>query len=364
MRKLGIAAISLALMSGAVAGGAQTVYPRVFSAEDQSDYAPPVDVWLDVTEYSYGERIRAYFVTEPGAYVTILRVTTDGDLRVLYPRRPGLQQPYRIGQLANDRVPSLSDEAFNVRESRGTGFVFAIASYEPFDYRYYTTAGSWSAARLTGSVRNSDPFNVVRRFVDQTLNDRAEYSIDYAAYDVRSPSQRSRYAMRYGQYGYDDYYDLCVSAFGIRRTGYCSAYHGGYFGGGYYGPSSGPVVVVRRPPLIEPKGNHKGMRVRPVVPDPIVPASPVVEGRLPVTDAGERAAMARRERMMRDGRPRVEPLSQPVRAQPAPTPSSQPMIASPAPRSEPRRIERPPQAVTRTETRRIEKPQKDNQQKQ
>ena len=42
--------------------------------------APEVEVWIDRYVFRSGERIRTYFESEPGAYVTILRITTLGDV--------------------------------------------------------------------------------------------------------------------------------------------------------------------------------------------------------------------------------------------------------------------------------------------
>jgi hypothetical protein len=301
-----------------------------------------VDVWLNDVSYSYGAQIRPYFTTEPGAFVTILRVSTDGELRVLYPRRPGLQREYRIGDLKNDRVSPSGDGAFDLRESSGTGFVFAIASYDRFDYRYYTNGGDWSVSRLAGTGRGSDPFEILRRFVAQTVGDDSEYSMDYVSYNVESTRIRTRYANRYNSYGYDDYYNLCYSAFGFRYSNYCRSYNGGVYG---------PVIIVTNPG--NPRGprpeNGKTMHPRPLVVDPLVPTAPrdpaPVEGRTVERNAAERAAMARREQMLREARPRVEPKVEqrsapraaPQRAEPRVYSSPPPRIE--APRAEPRHVE-------------------------
>jgi len=350
MRTVSMAA-AIALLSGVVPLHAQTASPRIITpGEVVSEYAPPVDIWLDQDRYYFGQRVRPYFATEPGAFVTIVRVSTDGELRVLYPRRPGLQSPYRLGQLSNDRVPDFNEEPFRVHESAGTGFVFAIASYERFDYRYYTTGGTWSVARLASTRLNSDPFEIVRGFIAQTLNDAAEYSIDYATYDVESSRQRSRYASRYGYYGYDDYYDLCISAFSTRFARSCSSYYGGYgvyTAYGSYGGSRayGQPAIINRPGQSRPV--QKRMRVKPLVVDPLLPTVPrdrqPVQGRLPVMDSREAAAVARRERMLREERPRVEVRAEPRRAEPEARVYREPMRRSEpryeAPRVEQRRAE-------------------------
>src|SRR4029079_14799921 len=72
--------------------------PRVYTpqfdneAERTGDEIPRVQVWLDVASLRFGEPIRPYAVTDPGAYLTVVRVTADGDLRVLYPPQPPHQR--------------------------------------------------------------------------------------------------------------------------------------------------------------------------------------------------------------------------------------------------------------------------------
>ena len=53
-------------------------------------YRPHVEVWTNRGDdpYAGGQAARVYFRTEQDAYVTILRVDTDGRVRVLYPREP------------------------------------------------------------------------------------------------------------------------------------------------------------------------------------------------------------------------------------------------------------------------------------
>lgn len=359
MKSVGIIASVVLLAGGSVVSSAQTVSPRVFSPGEESAWAPPVDLWLDQASYDYGARIRPYFSTEPGAYVTIVRVTSDGELRVLYPRRPSSQRPYVIGQMVNNRVPYSGDPTFNLYESTGIGFVFAIASYDRFDYSYFRSGGEWSIVRLASSGRYGDPFEIIRRFVDHTLSDRSEYSIDYASYEVQAGGIRSRYASRYRWSTFDDYYDVCMTAFGLRYTSYCLGYNFGYYGQVIFVPPRTPSPSTPNAP--------RGPRVKPLVPDPMVPYVPLekqpVEGRFPASDPREAVAAERRERMLRDVSPRVEMrarTSEPQRAEPRPEPPrAQPQTPARVEiRNEPR-----PQPVQRAEPVRTERPvQKDSDQ--
>src|SRR5947209_11130312 len=55
-----------------------------------SYYRPRVEVWTNRGNdpYANGQAAQVHFRTEQDAYVTILRVDTDGRVRVLYPREP------------------------------------------------------------------------------------------------------------------------------------------------------------------------------------------------------------------------------------------------------------------------------------
>jgi hypothetical protein len=352
---------------------AQTASPRVFSPEEETGYAPPVDVWLDQTDYRYGARIRPHFRSEPGAYVTIVRVTTDGQLQILFPSRPGRQKALTVAEVKDDRVPFAGYPAFTVNESSGTGFVFAIASYRRFDYKYYSSGGQWDVFRLASSGRYGDPFEIMRTFVDLTLDDDAEFSMDYATYEVIDGGRRSRYSSRYSFATLDDYYDRCYSAFGLSFSYYCRNY--GYYSG-YYGPVIG---VAPRAPAVAAKSRPS---VKPLVPDPVLPHMPregeAAQGRQAAREPGEAAAYAR-ERMLREMSPRIEMKSgekaegansgggwwtrrqaepqspprierEPMRAAPVREPvQREPVQREPVMRSEPVRAE--PQAPARVEVR-------------
>jgi hypothetical protein len=233
MKKIVVAAVS-AIFSIASVTHAQA-NPKVYSpqfdkeAQRSGDDVPQVRVWLDDNSLRVGDIIRPYAVTEPGAYLTVVRVTTDGELRVLYPQQPRNQTRYRDGQFANDRLPINGDAAWTVKEGSGNGFVFAIASYYKFDYSYYSnseTSQWWSTARLASAGRYGSPFEIVRRFVEEISEGSDSYSMDYIMYDVNANGYRSRYASRYRGYGYSDYVDLCYNSFSVSYYSYCRGYYG------------------------------------------------------------------------------------------------------------------------------------------
>ena len=92
-------------------------------------------------------------------------------MTILYPRRPTAQRAYR-DELINNEIPFGGRREFYLNEPEGVGFVFAIASFEPFDYRGFTSGGQWSTMRLAG-FGYSDPYRAVDSFVSRTLSSRA-----------------------------------------------------------------------------------------------------------------------------------------------------------------------------------------------
>ena len=349
------------------------VYTPQFENDGQKGDVPAVQVWLDESTYRFGDIIRPYVASDEDAYITVVRISTDGELQVLYPRNPTEQVPYQAARFANDRIPVNTTSSFLIRESRGVGFVFAVASYYKFNYRYYANGKNWSTSRLASAGRFGSPFQIVRSFVEEITEGSDSYSMDYVMYEVNADQYRSRYASRFRGYGYNDYYDMCLGAFGNWYSNYCR----GYYGYGY------PYIVVSRPTTPNPVGvGKKPMRVKQLIHDPSVAGNPrqpqPVEGILPRVDPREDAAVnaARRERLLRSARPRSEPVVQPrseprmqPRAEPrneprseprmAPPPDRAPMRAAPVVRSEPR-MERPRVEAPAPRVERTERPKKDN----
>jgi len=190
-------------------------------------------------------------------------------------------------------------------------------------------------------------------------------------YDTDASSYRSRYATRHRGYAYDDYYDLCLNAFGYA---YNNTYCRGYGGYGF------PYIVVSTPRNPGNPAPRKNMKIRPLVHDPVLPHAPrqpePVEGRQATRDASDRLDASRlrrlrdtdgsrgrtpstvpmREREHPNSEPRIyRPENDSRRAQPRP----EPMVAAPQRAPEPRIERSAPSRIERDHTPR-EKPRKDN----
>ncbi len=141
-----------------------------------------VSVWTDREEpYQRGERGRLYFRTEGPAYVTILRVDTDGRVRTLFPREPWGQS--RVQRARTQEVTGSPGNPFLVDDSPGIGYVFAVTSPHPFDYRPVTRGDYWDFGVIDQGRIRGDPY-VALTDLARMLAPRGDYSYDIAPYYV------------------------------------------------------------------------------------------------------------------------------------------------------------------------------------
>lgn len=160
------------------------VAPVVLRALARHDDAPRVHVWItdDRSVYDRGDRVRVRFSSDDDAYVFILRIDTDGRMRVLFPRHPDDDPFIQAGDTY--RLPGYAAGGFRVDDYPGVGYVFAIASRDRFVLDRYNDDGYWNYHLIGGRI-NDDPFEAVHRFAERILYDRDDpYTVDYAEYDV------------------------------------------------------------------------------------------------------------------------------------------------------------------------------------
>src|SRR5688572_28327806 len=175
------------LASGPVAPDsvrASFVRPSWFFGNVRLGYeAPDVELWVSGDNlFRRGDRARVYFRTDEDAYVTIVRIDTDGRVDILFPEDPYDNAEVRGGHTY--RVYGHGHESFVINDYPGMGYIFAIASWEPFDYERVSRGRHWDYRHAGGRVHR-DPYEAARDFAELMLQDsRATYTFDVAEYHV------------------------------------------------------------------------------------------------------------------------------------------------------------------------------------
>jgi hypothetical protein len=155
-------------------------YPRRLP---DAEYTVGVRVWLDGPDlYRRGTGARVSFRAEEDAFVVIARVDADGEVHVLYPS--GIHDDGFVRGGRTYDVPGYGYYTFRVHEYTGLGYVFALASREPFALDRIRTHGFWSYHPAGGRV-HGDPYEAMRDFADYLLDDsRAPYALHYTTYYI------------------------------------------------------------------------------------------------------------------------------------------------------------------------------------
>jgi len=205
------------------------------AAERAHNEPPGVRIWTDHGEvYRRGERVQVFFRTEHDAYVTVLRVDTDGRVRVLFPRDPGDPNLAHGGETY--AVPGMDDRyAFSIDDAPGVGYVFAVASDDPFSYDPFETNDHWNfeaIASLSDGRVHGDPYASLQGLVQQIMPPGyADYDTHLLPYDVEQHYDYPRFLCydchAYSPYAYWDPYAAWCPQFSLAV----------YFNPFYYYPS-------------------------------------------------------------------------------------------------------------------------------
>src|SRR6266545_3966655 len=228
-----IALLSLAVVS--------TPTPRHVSL-----YRPRIEVWTnrdDAAVFTRGERVRVYFRLDQDAYVTIFRVDTDGRVRVLFPRDPWEDNFARGGRDFEVDGRALGTDAFTIDDYPGVGYLFAVASADPFVYDQIESGDHWDY-RVIGDGRvRGDPYVAMTDLAQRIVPDGyADWDYDVISYNVGQHYDYPRFLCydchSYVSYSsWDPYYSSCVR---FRMFVYDDPW---YYPYRYYGGSR--VVFVR-----------------------------------------------------------------------------------------------------------------------
>jgi hypothetical protein len=119
-------------------------------------------VWTDRGEdpYASGQGVRVHFRAEQDAYVTIIRIDTDGRVRVLFPREPWEDNFVRGARDYEVQGRSYRD-AFYSDDYPGVGYIFAIAAADPFAYDELERNDHWDYRVIANGRVHGDPYVAV-----------------------------------------------------------------------------------------------------------------------------------------------------------------------------------------------------------
>lgn len=210
------------------------------------DEATPIRITLNGgSRFGSGDRVRVQVETSDDGYLVVLRVDTDGHIRVLFPIDPDLDPFVRGGRLYELRGRA-DRQTFLADERNGTGVIYAAVSREPMRFRDFALGTHWDYEVLRLRDSESDPESELSQFVTR-MTDNGRFDYDIVNYTVTGPyiaSVGGAYPTVYGSYagsygvGYDPYWN-CLSC---RRWGYNSFGFGVSigFGGGRYSPFYDP----------------------------------------------------------------------------------------------------------------------------
>ena len=193
------------------------------------------------SRFGSGDRVRVQVETADDGYLVVLRVDTEGRIRVLFPIDPDLD-PFVRGGRGYELRGRADRQTFLADEHNGTGVIYAAVSREPMKFRDYSVGDHWDYEVLRLSDSESDPEAELSRVVSR-MTDNGRFDYDVVDYTVTGPyiaSVGGAYptAISGGGYGfgYDPYWNCLGCRWGYRPFGF-----GMSFGvGGRYSPFYDP----------------------------------------------------------------------------------------------------------------------------
>ncbi len=154
-------------------------------------------VWLDRGDEAVvqaGDDVRVYYRTSMDAYAAIFRIDTDGDISLLFPQHPGVDNWVAGGRdyrLLLDRTPR-----WRVRDEPGMGYFFMIASPDPLDFSAFEWDDEygWDLSTV-GEVVYDDPYVAIDDYVAAILPDWEDvpYALDFLSYSVGEKQEYPRF---------------------------------------------------------------------------------------------------------------------------------------------------------------------------
>jgi hypothetical protein len=142
-----------------------------------------VSVWTERDDpYARGEAAHVYLDVDEPSYVAVFRVDTDGRIRVLFPREPW-RESYVDAEEGIEVSGPRGRSAFVVDDDPGIGYLFAVASAEPLDFRDFTRGDYWDDRLIDGGRIQGDPY-VRLTDLAARLSPDGDYDYDISPYYV------------------------------------------------------------------------------------------------------------------------------------------------------------------------------------
>lgn len=227
-------------------------------APRQVGYRPRIELWTNHGDavYTRGQDVRVYFRTDRDAFVTILRVDTDGRVRVLFPRDPW-DDNFARGDRDYEIDGYSGRDAFRVDDYPGVGYIFGVAAADPFTYDAFVSADRWDYRAIADGRVRGDPYVALTDLATRIVPaDYADWDYDLVPYHVERHYDYPRF-LCYECHGYaswvywNPYHYSCVR---FRIVIYDDPW---YYPYRYYG---GTRVVFVRPYRPEPRFIFKDRR--------------------------------------------------------------------------------------------------------
>src|SRR5919108_986775 len=152
-------------------------------------YRPRIEVWTNRGEgavYTRGERVRLFFKLDRDAFVTIFRVDTDGRVRVLFPREPWEDNFARGDREFEVDGRALHGDAFMIDDYPGVGYLFAVASADPFVYDGIESGDHWDYRVIADGRVRGDPYVAMTDLAQRIVPDGySDWDYDIVPYYVQ-----------------------------------------------------------------------------------------------------------------------------------------------------------------------------------
>src|SRR5881628_1550790 len=210
-----------------------------------------IEVWTNRGDdaYASGQGARVFFRSEVDAYVTVLRVDTDGRVRVLFPLEPW-EDNFARGGREYEIQGGYERDAFSIDDYPGVGYIFAVAAADPFVYDAFETGDHWDYRAIADGRVHGDPYVALTDLAQRILPaDYRDWDYDITPYYVNRHYDYPRF-LCYDCHTYVSYplwsvYDYTCVRF--RIVVFDDPY---YYPYRYYG---GTRVVFTRPLRPEPR---------------------------------------------------------------------------------------------------------------